>query len=144
MQVYLKTHVAQNYRSVFNAFDEQLFLKLAPPYPRLTLSRFDGSAPGDLVEVEMKTGFSSHRWTSLITESRITESEAYFIDEGQELPFPLKHWQHKHLITRESNGSVIHDIIDYSTDNGLLDMALYPLVVAQFSMRKPIYRKIFS
>ena len=39
--------------TVFNAFDERLFRRLSPPYPRLKLLRFDGSMPGDVVEVEI-------------------------------------------------------------------------------------------
>ncbi|GAB3824863.1 hypothetical protein GCM10028895_33780 [Pontibacter rugosus] len=88
MQLHLRTQVQQDYLSVFHAFDEQLFRKLSPPYPKLKLLRFDGSSPGDVVEVELQTGVKSFRWTSLITESKVTDTEAYFIDEGQELPLP--------------------------------------------------------
>ena len=129
---------------VFNAFDERLFRKLAPPYPRLKLIRFDGSAPGDMVEVELQTGIKSFRWTSLITERTITENQAYFVDEGQELPPPLRHWHHKHLVTKHGSGAIIHDIINYSTGFKLLDLLLYPLMLLQFSMRKPVYRKVFK
>jgi ligand-binding SRPBCC domain-containing protein len=144
VQIHLKTKVRQNYRQVFEAFDEQLFRKLSPPYPTLKLLRFDGSEPGDVVEVELQTGIKSFRWTSLITERTIMDSEAYFVDEGQELPPPLKLWHHKHLVTALGQGATIHDIINYSTGNKLLDLLLYPLMVAQFGMRKPVYRKIFG
>jgi ligand-binding SRPBCC domain-containing protein len=129
---------------VFNAFDEQLFRKLSPPYPKLKLLRFDGSEPGDLVEVELQTGIKSFKWMSLITDRSITDSEAYFIDEGQILPAPLKLWRHKHLVTANDTGTTIHDIITYSTGSRILDMLLYPLMVAQFSMRKPVYQKVFG
>ncbi|RAU84301.1 SRPBCC family protein [Pontibacter arcticus] len=144
MQLHLKTHVRQNYVTVFEAFDEVLFRKLAPPYPRLNLLRFDGSKPGDVVAIEMLTGLSRHRWTSLITEESITATEAYFIDEGQELPFPLRRWRHKHLVTKEGSGAIIHDLIEFSTGIKMLDIVLYPLLLAQFSLRKPIYRKVFG
>ena len=144
MQLHLKTNVRQNYKQVFDAFDEQLFRKLAPPYPTLKLIRFDGSEPGDVVEVELQTGIKPFRWTSLITERTITDSEAWFVDEGQELPPPLKLWRHKHVVTADAAGATIHDIITYSTGNKLLDLLLYPLMVGQFSMRKPVYRKIFG
>ncbi len=143
MQLHLKTPVQQDYMAVFNAFDEQLFRKLSPPYPRLKLRRFDGSAPGDVVEVELQTGIKSFRWTSLITEREVTETEAYFIDQGQELPPPLRYWQHKHLITKNGSGAIIHDIITYSTGIKLLDLLLYPLMKLQFGMRRPVYQKVF-
>ncbi|MFD1184649.1 SRPBCC family protein [Pontibacter rugosus] len=144
MQLHLRTQVQQDYLSVFHAFDEQLFRKLSPPYPKLKLLRFDGSSPGDVVEVELQTGVKSFRWTSLITESKVTDTEAYFIDEGQELPPPLRQWHHKHLITKKGSGAIIHDIITYSTDFHPLDVLLYPLMLAQFSMRKPIYGREFG
>ena len=143
MQLHLKTPVQQDYMAVFNAFDEQLFRKLSPPYPRLKLLRFDGSKPSDVVEVELQTGLKSFRWTSLITERDITEAAAYFIDEGQVLPPPLRHWHHKHLIVKNGSGAIIHDIITYSTGTKLLDMLLYPLMKFQFGMRKPVYQKVF-
>lgn len=144
MQIHLKTDVSQNYKKVFEAFDERLFRKLAPPYPKLKLNRFDGSEPGDVVEVELQTGIKSFKWTSLITDRSITDRDAYFVDEGQILPPPLKLWRHKHLVTANGTGSTIHDIITYSTGNKWLDLLLYPLMLAQFSMRKPVYRKVFG
>ncbi len=144
MQLHLKTNVRQDYRQVFDAFDEELFRKLAPPYPKLKLLRFDGSAPCDMVEVELQTGIKSFRWTSLITERTITDTEAWFTDEGQQLPPPLKLWHHKHLLTANGTGATIHDIINYSTDIKLLDMAMYPIMLAAFGMRKPVYRKLFG
>ena len=144
MQLHLKTNVQQDYLSVLDAFDEQLFRKLAPPYPKLKLVRFDGSEPGDVVEIELQTGFNSFRWTSLITDKKITDSEAYFIDQGQVLPPPLRFWRHKHLVTKEGRNSTIHDIITYSTGYKLLDLIIYPAMLLQFSMRKPIYKREFG
>lgn len=143
MRLHLKATVQQDYLSVFRAFDEQLFRKLAPPYPRLKLLRFDGSEPGDVVEVELQTGIKSFRWASLITEREITDAAAWFVDEGQELPTPLRIWRHKHLITKNGNGAIIHDIIDFGTGYKALDAALYPFMLAGFGMRKPIYKKVF-
>lgn len=144
MRLHLKTDVQEDYLTVLNAFDEQLFRKLAPPYPKLKLLRFDGSEPGDLVEIELQTGFKSFRWSSLITHREVTNSEAYFIDQGQVLPPPLRFWQHKHLVTKQGTGSTIHDIITYSTGFKILDLLMYPLMRMQFGMRKPIYRREFG
>ncbi|MCP2043032.1 hypothetical protein [Pontibacter sp. HSC-36F09] len=144
MLLHLKTAVEQDFRSVFHAFDEQLFRKLAPPYPRLKLLRFDGSESGDVVEVELQTGIKSFRWTSLITEREITDTAAWFVDEGQEVPPPLRKWRHKHLVTQHGSGALIHDIIDYSTGYKALDAMLYPLMLAAFGLRKPIYKKLFG
>jgi ligand-binding SRPBCC domain-containing protein len=144
MQLHLKTYVSQDYLSVFNAFDERLFRKLAPSYPKLKLLRFDGSEPGDMIEIEMQTGVKNFLWTSLITEKNVTDTEAYFVDRGQQLPPPLKDWEHKHLITKNGTGAIIHDIITYSTGSTLLDLILYPVMHLQFGMRAPIYKQEFG
>ncbi|MFT2009737.1 SRPBCC family protein [Pontibacter sp. 13R65] len=144
MQLHIRTLVKQDYLSVFDAFDERLFRKLSPPYPRLKLLRFDGSYPGDVVEVELQAGFKSYRWTSLITERVVTDTEAYFVDEGLEVPSPLRRWRHKHLVAKEGAGAVIHDIIEYSTGSKTLDLLLYPLMLVQFGSRKPVYKKMFN
>ena len=134
-----------DYRAILEAFDETLFRRLAPPFPRLRLLRFDGSRPGDVVEIELLTGFKRFRWTSRITERQVTETEAWFTDQGQELPPPLRYWQHRHLVTNQGNGqATIHDIIDYRTNSRLLDGLLYPLMWAQFAYRKPVYRRVFK
>lgn len=129
---------------VFNAFDEKLFRKLSPPYPKLKLIRFDGSAPGDVVDVELQTGLKSFRWTSLIVDRKVTDSEAYFVDEGQQLPPPLRTWHHKHLVSKNGSGAIIHDIITYSTGIKPLDLLLYPLMKLQFGMRGPVYQREFG
>ncbi|MFD2514054.1 hypothetical protein ACFSRY_09270 [Pontibacter locisalis] len=144
MKIHIKTEVARDYKEVFEAFDERLFRKLSPSFPKLKLLRFDGSEPGDVVDVELQAGFRSFRWTSLIVERSITDSGAFFIDEGQVLPPPLRSWHHKHLVTKEGKGSVIHDIIDFSTGLKPLDLLLYPLMRLQFGMRKPVYQREFG
>jgi ligand-binding SRPBCC domain-containing protein len=136
--------VRQDFQTVFSGFDEKLFRRLAPPYPRLRLLRFDGSQPGDLVEIELLTGFRRFRWTSRITERQVTDTEAWFTDQGEELPPPLRFWHHRHLVTRRGTGATIHDLITYRTRSRLLDLLLYPLLWAQFAYRKPVYRKAFS
>ncbi|WP_439880788.1 SRPBCC family protein [Pontibacter sp. MBLB2868] len=144
MQLHLQTAVQQDYMRVFNAFDEQLFRKLSPPYPKLKLLRFDGSETGDVVDVELQTGIKSFRWTSLIVDRNITDAAAYFIDEGQQLPPPLRIWRHKHLVAKNGTGAIIHDIITYSTGYKLLDLLLYPVMRLQFGMRKPVYQRVFG
>ena len=144
MQLHLKTFVRQNYLAVFEAFDESLFRKLAPPYPAFKLLRFDGSSPGDVVEIELQTGFKSLRWSSLITERETTETEAWFVDQGQVLPPPLRFWRHKHVVEKAGTGAVIHDIITYRSKYRWLDVLLYPLMLAQFAYRKPVYRSVFG
>ncbi|ALJ01324.1 SRPBCC family protein [Rufibacter tibetensis] len=144
MKLHLQIPVAQNHRAVLEGFTVDLFQALSPPFPRLKILRFDGSFPGDRVEIELQAGPIKPRWTSLITEREEHNQEAWFVDVGQELPAPLTYWRHKHLITQEGSHSVIHELIEFRTNSRILDLLLYPVMYAQFSLRGPVYRKFFG
>ena len=127
-------------------FTRELFVALAPPFPRLRLLRFDGSRTGDQVEIELDTLVKRLRWTSLITDDGVRpDGTHFFVDEGQTLPPPLRYWQHRHLVQPAPNGgSIIVDDLEYRTASPLLDALLYPAMWAQFAWRKPIYRRWFG
>lgn len=144
MEIKIGTKVAQDYLQVKAGFDESLFKKLSPPFPPVKLLRFDGSARGDIVSLELNFIFFKQRWTSLITDDQTDEKEFYFIDEGTELPFFLRYWRHKHRIIKEESGSLILDEISFKSPFLLMDYLLYPALFVQFLYRKPIYRKIFK
>ncbi|QNE41357.1 hypothetical protein F1C16_18240 [Hymenobacter sp. NBH84] len=147
MHLLLRTRVAQPPARVLAGFDRALFESLAPPFPTLHLLRFDGSRPGDRVEIELAVGPKRWRWTSLITEAgQLPDGSQYFIDEGQELPAPLRYWRHRHLIEPNPRGlgSVIVEDITYRTGSRILDVLLYPAMWAQFAYRRPVYRRVFG
>ena len=146
MHLTLRTPVAQPPALVLAGFTRELFLALAPPFPKLRLHRFDGCRRGDQVEIELRAGPVSQRWTSLITDDgQLPDGTLYFVDEGQTLPGPLRYWRHRHLIEPgPDGGSVIVDAIEFRTASPLLDALLYPAMWAQFAYRKPIYRRVFG
>ncbi|GAA4357664.1 hypothetical protein GCM10023185_22570 [Hymenobacter saemangeumensis] len=146
MHLTLRTPVSQPPARVMAGFTRELFLALAPPFPPLTLLRFDGCRRGDVIEIELHVGPKRLRWTSLITDhGQLPDGTHFFVDEGQELPPPLRFWRHRHLLEPgPAGGSVIVDEIEYRSASPLLDAVLYPLMWAQFAWRKPIYRRWFS
>jgi ligand-binding SRPBCC domain-containing protein len=131
---------------VLARFDTTLFRALAPPFPRLHIDRFDGSSPGNVVAVRLDWGLFQQTWTSLITGAGATDTAAWFVDEGQTLPWPLRRWQHRHIVERDapSGRTAITDAITYSTGFAPLDWLLLPVMWAQFAYRKPIYRRLLS
>jgi ligand-binding SRPBCC domain-containing protein len=143
MNITIETRVAQDYLTVKAGFNESLFTKLSPPFPPVKLLRFDGSATGDLVTLELNFIFFKQKWTSQITDDQTTESEFYFIDQGIELPFFLKKWSHKHRVIKDGDASIIRDEIEFKAPFGLMTALLYPALYLQFLYRKPIYKKIF-
>lgn len=146
MHVTLRTAVAQPPAQVFAGFTRALFLALAPPFPKLKLHRFDGCQRGDQVDIELVAGPVSQHWTSLITDSGVQpDGTHFFVDEGRQLPVPLRYWRHRHLMEPGPNGGcVIVDALEYRTASVVLDALLYPLMWAQFAYRKPIYRRTFA
>lgn len=129
---------------VINGFDETLFKELSPPFPKVRVKQFDGSKEGDIVSIELDFLVAKQAWISRISESHSSQKEFYFIDEGVKLPFPLKYWHHKHLITDQGNERVITDEVTYKSMNLIIDLLLYPLLQVQFIYRKPIYKRIFG
>ena len=144
MKLTLQTRVNQDFKNVFRGFDRELFRKLAPPFPHMHVIRFDGCKTGDKVEVELKTGLTSHFWSSLITQQQENDYEIYFVDEGQVLPKPLKFWRHKHVIYQNGKKTIISDQVEYKTGSELLDYLILPLMYLNFLYRKPVYKKYFK
>ncbi|MGY3088359.1 ligand-binding SRPBCC domain-containing protein [Hymenobacter sp. UYAg731] len=145
MHVTLRTAVSQPPAVVMAGFTRELFVALAPPFPRLRLLRFDGCCTGDRVEIELDTLVKRLPWTSLIVDDGVQpDGTQFFVDEGQILPPPLRFWRHRHLIQPgPQGGSMIVDALEYRTASRLLDALIYPAMWAQFAWRRPIYRRWF-
>ena len=146
MRLILRTAVAQAPAAVLAGFTRDLFVALAPPFPRLTVHHFGGCRRGDRVEIELDTLLKKLPWTSLITDNGVlADGTHFFVDEGQTLPPPLRFWRHRHLIEPgPAGGSVIVDDLEYRTALPWLDALLYPAMWAQFAWRRPIYRRWFT
>jgi len=143
MRIELTTRVDAPYEAVVAGFDRSLFLALNPPFPRVTLERFDGCRTGDEVHLRMHFGVFQQRWESVITDHGEDSGGSYFVDEGHVLPFFLKRWRHYHGIERVENGTLLRDRIDFESPWRPLDLVLYPALLGQFLYRKPVYRRRF-
>ncbi|MBN7809611.1 hypothetical protein J0A68_01500 [Algoriphagus sp. H41] len=143
MKIAIETRVEQGYLDVKAGFDESLFLRLNPPFPPVKLLRFDGCEKGDVVSLELDFLAFRQKWTSVITDSLTTELEFSFVDEGEELPFFLKKWKHRHRVISLGIGSKIRDEIEFHSPFVLLDYLLLPVLWLQFAYRKPVYQKVF-
>ncbi len=145
MRLLLQTDVNQPLEQVVAGFNEKLFRALAPPFPKLELERFDGCKKGDMVAMVLFFGPFKQRWVSEIVAHGETPTEWFFIDEGRQLPKPLKYWQHRHRLQRlPAGGTRIVDDVTFSGGNAFLDTLLYPALLAQFLYRKPVYKKFFK
>ena len=147
MHLVLRFPVAQPPAQVMAGFTRELFVALAPPFPKFHLIRYDGNTTGDTVIIELQAGPKRWRWTSLITDNgTLPDGTLYFVDEGQILPAPLRQWRHCHLIEPApgGRGSVVVEDITFSTGRRWLDWLIYPAMWAQFKLRGPVYRRVFG
>ena len=127
-----------------NRFDRDLFEALAPKNGPMKIIDFTGSKKGD--RVHLRFGFPVNSdWISDITADEQNDVEAYFIDEGVELPWPLKYWQHKHIVRKHGEDrSLIIDDIQYGCSNSVIASLIYPGIYMGFAPRKKIYKKYFG
>lgn len=144
MNVKFENKVKGNYKDVMARFDRQLFEALKPKQGKMEIVEFTGSKKGDLVHLRFTAPIKAE-WISRITEDAISDEEAYFIDEGTTLPFPLKYWRHKHIVRKITDDtSLIIDDITFKAGNRLMTAALYPAIYLGFSPRGKVYRNYFG
>lgn len=145
MKIKLKTNVERAVSEVFAGFNEDLFQALNPPFPPVRVLRFDGCQLHHETHLLLDFIFFKQKWISINTDYSYQAKEIFFVDEGKQLPFFLKYWKHKHLITIDSaQKTCIIDDITFKSPFFLLDLLLYPIMWLQFALRKPIYKKYFS
>ncbi len=143
MKLKFTTLVQASPEEIWQKFDRDLFQRMAPPFPRVRLLRFDGCRKGDVVEVELNFWLFRQHWFSEIVHQLVGPDEIYFITEGVHLPFFLRSWVHKHRIMRCESGTQIVDDIDFSSGWRIIDWFVYPLMWLQVAYRTRIYRRAF-
>ena len=144
MKIKIKTEVAGNYRQVMSRFDRNLFVALIPKKVSLQIVRFTGSKKGNRVHVRFLKPWEAD-WISDITADGENENQAFFVDEGVQLPFGLTYWKHQHIVEKISEErSFIIDDIEYRASSPLLAFLLYPVLYLGFYQRKRPYRAYFK
>jgi ligand-binding SRPBCC domain-containing protein len=142
-QITIRSRVNGSPVSVYARFNRDLFMALAGTFPKVTLRRFDGCGLNDETHVCLHF-FGKHEWVSRNTAFFESPEEIYFVDEGFTLPFGLKSWKHRHRITGNETGSIIHDEITYDFGNAFLNVLWWLPFYMQFAIRPRIYRKYFN
>jgi ligand-binding SRPBCC domain-containing protein len=127
-----------------SAFDRSLFEYLKPKGAKMEIVAFTGSETGDKVHIRFTFPVKVD-WISDIVDHGVNEDEAYFLDEGTTLPWPLKKWRHRHVVKNKGeNQSVIEDQIEYKTSNVILDALIRPVMYMAFYPRRAQYQKYFK
>lgn len=144
MNVTLKTKVNGNYKDVMAAFDRNLFEALKPPFGQMDIVTFTGSKKGDKVHLKFVQPFKAE-WISDIVEDGQTDNEAWFVDVGTSIPWPLQTWRHKHIVQKvDENNSIIVDDMTFTGKNIFLSIILIPGIFLAFYPRKLVYKRYFE
>lgn len=144
MKININTTVEGHFLEVHKAFDLQLFEFLKPIGAKMNIIEFTGSKKGDKVHIRFVRPVKAD-WISEISADFIGDNEAYFIDQGTVLPWPIIAWKHKHLISNHcETHSIIKDQIEFKTINPIVDYLIWPMMYLAFALRKPLYLKYFN
>ena len=145
MKIYFETVIDKNVESIKKNFTQDLFLALSPPGLRIKLEQFDGCKTGDIVHLKIQSFGLTQTWMSRITEESNSDNQWFFVDEGVQLPWPLKSWKHVHRVKKiNENQSAIIDDITFSSGHHILDIPLKPFLWLTFAVRPSRYRKFFE
>ena len=138
MKITLRSSVNGEMEVIQGHFDANLFRYLLPPGAQLI--EFGGSRKGDRVHLNLPI---VGEWISEITEDKATDDIFYFIDVGKKLPFPIKKWQHKHILRRNGKKTIIEDHMKFSTGTMVSDILFYPFLYFSFLPRTWQYGRYF-
>lgn len=143
MRILIETKVERNAAEVFEGFNRQLFEYLMPPSFLAAADLYEGDDPGCLVRVRFKWPFTSVMEVEIV-ERQLHTGESFFVDEGRELPFPLKKWRHKHMVKWAGEAqSIIVDDIQFDSGRNWVNFLMYPFLYTAFYLRKPKYQSYF-
>jgi len=144
MNIQLKAKVEGNYKDIMRRFDRDLFEALKPAKANMEIVEFTGSKKGDKVHLRFHSPIKAE-WISHITAHGENEQEAFFVDEGVMLPFPLSYWKHRHIVQKITDDtSFIIDDMTFKGVNVFFSLLLYPAIYIGFYPRKKVYRAYFS
>ena len=144
MNIRLQTKVNGNYKDIMRRFDRDLFEALKPKQAKMEIVEFTGSKKGDKVHLRFLSPKKAE-WVSHIVEDGINEQEAYFIDEGTTLPFPLTYWRHQHIVQKiTEDTSYIIDDMTFRGSSFLISAFIYPGIFLGFYPRGKVYQNYFN
>ena len=143
MNLQIDCQVKGDYQKVFEHFNENLFKKLTPSF--IKIKKFDGVEVGDEFIIEIPILFTTMVWKGRISQREKSHDSCYFVDIGDTLPFPLKSWEHKHLILKDEENAIISDKINFDSYGGFfLRPFVYIMVYIMIKVRTPLYKSYFN
>ena len=73
-----------------------------------------------------------------------TNSKLSFYDKGVDLPMGIKFWNHFHSVSQSGDEVYIEDLFEYRHKSKIVEMMLYPVMIAPIVVRKVTYKLFLS
>jgi len=121
------------------AFSELSFLKHLIAFQPVKIIEWKGTSDGEVAHMR----FWFFGWKNFKVEhcdNFEDENSFSFKDQGLELPFDLNQWVHEHIVITRGNNIEIIDKINFSGNNKILALLLYPILILPIFVRKVLYR----
>jgi len=108
---YYKTEIAKPKSEVWSFFQTNKNLAAITAFPKINILGDVDVFEGASVHLQLDFFVIKLHWQGKITK---VVHEAYFIDEGERLPFPFKSWKHVHAFKKISdNETKMIDRVEY-------------------------------
>lgn len=143
IEVKVITRVDNRFAEVRRLFSQSLLEKLNPPFPVARIVRYDGESVNDEVWISLHFILFKQVWKSRIISNEEHSQHFFFVDQGEQLPFFLKSWQHTHGLRSVNHGrsTEIIDALRFTTPWWLPEFIAKPLFTGLMRYRRPLYQK---
>ena len=137
---YYKTEIPRSISEVWSFFQSNQNLAAITAFPKIDILGDKDVEKDANIHLRLNFMLFKIHWKGRITE---VVPEAYFIDQGEKLPFPIKSWSHVHAFKRlSSDETKMIDKVEY--DSYVPPMLVNLMLKGMFHSRKKQLKKYMS
>ncbi|WP_078596644.1 SRPBCC family protein [Evansella clarkii] len=133
-----RTVIKKDIRLVWDFFSDPVNLQKITSFPRVQVIR-DSEQEEERIKIKLNFLFLFRiTWDAVITEKR---DQDYFVDKGDNLPFPLRQWKHTHQFESSGTGTIMTDKVEYIAFAP--DILVKMMLILMFKSREKKIKSIF-
>ena len=97
-----------------------------------------------MIKLTLSYGFLDGKNFRVIHKDyKLKKDRLSFIDKGEELPFGIIFWEHRHTVEKIEKGTLISDVVNFKHSNKYLEYLLFPILMFPIIIRKFLYKIYF-
>lgn len=125
------------------AFHQYSFISFLTKFQPVKILSWDGIESGK--KAKFKFWFFGWKHLTVCHEKYInTNSKLSFYDKGVDLPMGIKFWNHFHSVSQSGDEVYIEDLFEYRHKSKIVEIMLYPVMIAPIVVRKLTYKLFFK